>query len=403
MNLKKVSFKNKNNEELYGIIDLPLNQEPHNFAILAHCFSCSKDLQAVTNISRALTLKGFGVLRFDFIRLGENDEVEDANFSGKVDDLIEAANFLKNSYQAPALLIGHSLSGTASVFAADLLPSVKAVALVGTPSDPLRSGNLVKSNEEEIMKTEKATINIGGRDFTINKQFLDDLQNKSLTEIVRHFKRALLILHSPQDNVAGISNAEDIYKAAFHPKSFISLDKADHLLSKKEDSEYAGNMIASWALRYINLPDQEKIHSNSQVAASLNREDMFTTHIVSGNHSFIADEPKKFGGNNFGPNPYEFLSAGLATCTAMTIQMYARRKKWEVDNVTVHIDYAKEHAVDCENCEEATSKIDTFIRKISFTGNLPDEQKKRLLEIADKCPVHKTLMSEIQIKTEEVE
>jgi putative redox protein len=236
-------------------------------------------------------------------------------------------------------------------------------------------------------------------DFTIKKQFLDDLENKSLIDVVSNFKKALLILHSPQDKTVGIKNAEEIYKAARHPKSFVSLDGVDHLLSKKEDSKYVGQVIAGWASRYVEIPPVEAIKSKSKVAASLNDDEKFTTHLKLGDHYFIADEPTSFGGNNFGPSPYEFLSAGLAACTAMTIQMYARRKNWKVENVTCHINYSKDHAVDCEHCEEDSAKIDTFTREIKLTGNLSEEQKTKLLQIADKCPVHKTLHTKTQIIT----
>ncbi len=400
MNIHKVSFTNKDEEQLAGRLELPLDQEPHNFAIFAHCFTCTKNLTAVKNVGRALTEAGFGVLRFDFTGLGESEgDFENTNFSGNVEDLFEAAIFLEKYYRAPTLLIGHSLGGAAAIFAASKIKSIKAVAVINSPSHPSHVMHLLKNSELEINKNGKAKVNLGGIDFTIKKQFLDDLENKSLIDVVSSFGKALLILHSPQDSMVGIKNAEEIYKAAHHPKSFVSLDGVDHLLSKKEDSHYVGEVIAGWASRYVEIPVQKEIKSKSKVAASLNVDDKFTTHLKLGDHYFIADEPKDFGGSNFGPSPYEFLSAGLAACTVMTIQMYAKRKKWEVENVTCHINYSKDHAVDCEHCEEDSAKIDTFTREIKLKGNLTDEQKKKLLEIADKCPVHKTLHTKTQVIT----
>ena len=400
MNIHKVSFTNKDQEQLAGRLELPVNQQPHNFAIFAHCFTCTKNLTAVKNVSRELTAAGFGVLRFDFTGLGESEgDFENTNFSGNVDDLVEAANFLTKNYNAPTIIIGHSLGGAAAIFAADIIPSIKAVAVINSPSDPSHVRNLLQDSTHEITKNGKAKVNLGGIDFTIKKQFLDDLENKSLLKIVGNFKKALLIMHSPTDRIVGIKNAEDLYKAAHHPKSFVSLDGVDHLLSKKEDSSYVGQVIAGWATRYISIPPVEELKSKSKVAASLDGDEMFTTQLKLGDHIILADEPTNFGGNNFGPSPYEFLSAGLAACTVMTIQMYARRKKWEVENVTCHINYSKDHAVDCEHCEEDSAKIDTFTREIKLTGNLSEVQKKRLLEIADKCPVHKTLHTKTQIIT----
>jgi putative redox protein len=404
MNNLKVSFKNKNEELLAGRLELPKNRQPHNFAIFAHCFTCNKNLNAVRNIGQALTNAGFGVLRFDFTGLGESDgDFENTNFSGNVDDLITAAAYLKENYLAPSLLIGHSLGGAAVIFAAAQIPSVKAVTVINSPSNPSHIMHLLKSSEQEIIQNGEAIVNLAGRDFTIKKQFLDDLENKPLTEVVNGFRKALLILHSPQDTTVGINNAEEIFKAARHPKSFVSLDGADHLLSKKEDSEYVGNVIAGWASRYVDIPVENELLSGSEVAASLDTGEQFTTHLKLGDHYFIADEPTGFGGNNFGPSPYQYLSAGLAACTAMTIQMYARRKKWEVLNVTVHINHNKDYALDCENCENESAKIDTFNREIKLEGSLSDEQKKRLLEIADRCPVHKTLHSKTQVITRLIE
>ncbi|MDT0607127.1 bifunctional alpha/beta hydrolase/OsmC family protein [Croceitalea rosinachiae] len=402
MNLQKVSFSNKDGQNLIGRLELPADRTAHNYALFAHCFTCTKNLSAVKNISKALTSNGFAVLRFDFTGLGESDgDFSDTNFSGNVADLVAAANFLKENYEPPSLLIGHSLGGAAVIFAATEIASVDAVATIGAPSDPKHVKHLFKSGLEEIKSNGEAVVNLSGRDFKIKKQFVDDLETKSLPDTAKTLRKPLLIMHSPQDDTVGIKNAEEIYMAAHHPKSFISLDGADHLLFNKKDSTYVGEVISGWAKRYlpINERTEGQLKTNHQVVASLDAIDGFTTQLKVGNHYLIADEPQSFGGNDYGPSPYELVSAGLSACTVMTIQMYAKRKGWVVDNVEVHTSYSKSHAEDCENCEDNTAKIDTFNREIKFTGDLDDKQIQRLLQIADKCPVHKTLHSETQVIT----
>tara|TARA_R100000935_G_scaffold56043_1_gene86807 strand:+ start:931 stop:2145 length:1215 start_codon:yes stop_codon:yes gene_type:complete len=395
----KIKFKNREGIDLNGIIELPDNRTAHNFVLFAHCFTCNKNFFAVKNISDSLIAHGFGVLRFDFTGLGESEgEFEDSNFSGNVEDLFAAAQFLEESYKAPVLLVGHSLGGAAVLYAANKLESVKAVATIGAPSNIGHVKNLLKDDLDEILKNGKAAVNIGGRNFQIKKQFLDDLEKKDLLEIIPKLKKSVLILHSPQDNIVEIKNAEEIYLAARHPKSFVSLDGADHLLSNTKDSKYAGNIIGSWAHRYIDLPTEEKLESDLDVIAHLGPEG-FTTQIKAGKHYLIADEPEKVGGNDFGPNPYEFVSAGLAACTSMTLQMYAKRKGWKLEFVETHVKYAREYASDCEQCEESGAKIDTFHRILKVKGNIDEAQKSRLLEIADKCPVHKSLCTPTQVIT----
>ncbi|TPN85146.1 bifunctional alpha/beta hydrolase/OsmC family protein [Aquimarina algicola] len=400
MSVSKVTFTNTQGQVLSGRLELPANQHPHNFALFAHCFTCNKNLGAVRNISRGLTSQGFGVLRFDFTGLGESEgDFEDTNFSGNVEDLIAAANFLTEQYDAPTLLIGHSLGGAASIFAASEIDSIKAVATIGAPSNPKHVKHLLKSGIDEIEASGQAIINLSGRDFTIKKQFLDDLETKSLPEVAKNLGKALLVMHSPQDTTVGIKNAEEIYISAKHPKSFITLDGADHLLMKKEDSIYAGKVIAEWSSRYVNVPEEPKLRSKSDVVASLDNIKGYTTNMKLGDHFMVADEPEDLGGNNFGPTPYEYLSAGLASCTAITVKMYAERKGWDLQNIEVHTNYDKRHKEDCDNCEDPSAKIDTFERKIKLEGNLDEKQRKRMLQIADKCPVHRTLHSETQVIT----
>lgn len=400
MNLQKVIFYNKAGQQLAGRLELPANQLPHNFVLFAHCFTCNKNLLAIRNISKSLTSSGFGVLRFDFTGLGESKgDFADTNFSGNVEDLIAAAEYLGDTYKEPSLLIGHSLGGAAAIIAAAEIPSIKAITTIAAPSNPVHVKNLLRSNIEEISLKGKAVVNIGGRDFTIKKQFLEDLETRTLVQIVKELRKPILIMHSPQDQIVAIKNAEEIYVAAHHPKSFVSLDGADHLLSDKKDSSYAGSVISGWAKRYLEIPQDKRISSEHQVVASLDASEGFTTSMKVGNHYMMADEPEEFGGNDFGPSPYELVSAGLSACTAMTIQMYVKRKGWGLQNVEVHTSYSKSHAADCLDCESPGTKIDTFHREIKLTGSIDEKQTRRILEIADKCPVHKTLHSETQVIT----
>lgn len=395
----KVKFENPHGEKLAAKIEFPVNQHPHTFAIFAHCFTCNKNLTAVRNISRALNLEGIAVMRFDFTGLGESEgDFADTNFSSNVEDLVHAAEYITQTYQAPSLLIGHSLGGAAVIKAAALLPSIRAVATIGAPFDPSHVSHLLQSGLPEIEKTGIAEVAIGGRKFTVKQQFLEDIKEQNQRDVLQTFKKALLVMHSPQDRTVAIENAFHIYTAARHPKSFISLDGADHLLSNKEDSHYAGCMIANWATRYLELPSKESFQAKKSVALRLSGDD-FTTDIMVRHHSLTADEPLSVGGNDFGPTPYELVSAGLGACTAMTLKMYARRKKWDLQEVRVHLAHSKVHAVDCENCENPKSKIDTFDKVIELEGDLTPEQKERLLEISERCPVHRTLHGSIQINS----
>lgn len=400
MNHSKVTFENDDGDELSGYLELPINREAHNYVLFSHCFTCNKNFFAVKNISTTLAKRGFGVLRFDFTGLGESEgDFADSNFSGNVNDLLAAARFLKENYRAPSLLIGHSLGGAATVFAAQELPSVKAIAAIAAPSSPKHVTHLLKSDLEEIKEKGHAVVNIGGRDFTIKEQFLKDLKEKDLLEVVREMEHALLLLHAPQDDVVEVKNAEEIYLAARHPKSYISLDGADHLLSREQDSVYVGEVISAWSLKYLEFPERSIPETQEQVVANLGSES-FTTEIKAGEHFFVADEPKSMGGNDFGPTPYELISAALAACTSMTIQMYTRKKQWPLKNVETHVNYARSHGEDCKDCNKDSSRIDTFERLIVVEGDLDEFQRKKILEIANKCPVHRTLEQKAKIKTQ---
>ncbi|MGB0949912.1 MAG: alpha/beta fold hydrolase [Marinirhabdus sp.] len=401
MKSSKINFNNAQGIALSAKLDLPLERDPHNFAIFAHCFTCTKDFSAVRNVSKALASEGFGVLRFDFTGLGDSGgDFADTNFSSNVADLLSAADFLAREHKAPSLLVGHSLGGAAVLFAASEIDTVQAVATIGAPSNPVHVKKQLGEQVKIIEREGEASVKLVGRDFTFKKQFLDDLEKKSCETAARNLRKALLIFHSPQDATVSIKNAEDIYHAAHHPKSFVTLNGSEHLLIDKKSAAYVGKVIAGWAGRYIATPLPGTIKTTHQVAASLADEDGFTTLLKLGNHYLKADEPLRVGGKDYGPTPYQLLAGSLSACTAMTLQMYAKRKKWHIENVEVHTSYSKDHAKDCGDCETSgASKIDTFAREIKIEGKLDDKQLKRLLQIADKCPVHKTLHSETQVIT----
>lgn len=395
----KINFPNENGQMLAARLELPLDEKPYTYAIFAHCFTCTKNLNAVRNISRALSLKGIAVLSFDFTGLGESEgEFENTDFSSNVKDLVAAAKYLETNYQSPTLMIGHSLGGTATLISAKKISSVKAVVTIGSPFDPSDIKRHFLDSLDEINKKGEAAIEIGGRPFTIKKEFVEDLEQAKMEKNISELNKPLLVLHSPQDTIVGIDNAAYIFKAAKHPKSFISLDGADHLLSNENDSLYTGDIIACWMKKYIPVPAVESLVSDKKVVVRTSPSG-FTTEIRAGNHLFLADEPESVGGKDLGPTPYDFLSAALGACTSMTLRMYADRKKWPLQDITVHLQHGKIHMEDSKDKDNPKSMIDRFEREIELEGDLTEEQKTRLLEIADKCPVHKTLHSENEIKT----
>ncbi len=400
MRAKKVRFKNREGVALAGRLELPLDKKPQHFAIFAHCFTCSKDLKAVQNITLALSQKGFGVLRFDFTGLGQSEgEFSDTNFTSNVNDIAAAADFLTAHYKAPVLLVGHSLGGTAVLLSGVMLESVKTVATIGAPYAPEHVLNLIKTDIERIRELGEAEVQIAGRAFKIKSQFIEDLEDQGLEKLLSKARgKALLVMHSPQDDTVGVENARLIYEAAHHPKSFVSLDGADHLLSDKKDSLYVGNLIASWVQRYLTYEEEPEEKSAHQVLARID-EGPFLTEIIAGEHHLLADEPIEAGGENLGPSPYELLSAGLGACTAMTLKMYANRKKMEVEEIRVYLNYDNDYLSDCEHCEEEERKIGRFERIIEVKGVLDEKQEKRLLQIANKCPVHRTLEQGLTVET----
>jgi uncharacterized OsmC-like protein/alpha/beta superfamily hydrolase len=402
MTLKKLYFKGSGGNQLSALLDLPADSHPEAFALFAHCFTCTKNLKSANYISRALTRERVAVLRFDFTGLGESEgDFADTNFSTNIADLVAAANFLKAEYEAPKILIGHSLGGAAVLQAAGQISSSKAVAVIGAPADTAHLMRHFEKHRETIAKDGEAEIAIEGRPFRIKKQFLDDLGATQMEEAVRNLRKALLVFHSPMDNTVGIDNAARLFQYARHPKSFISLDQADHLLMDASDARYVGAMIASWVRKYLNLEQPESSKEDdaeSRVVAQIGKAG-FRTEIMANGLSLIADEPVSVGGTNMGPTPYDYLVAGLGACTAMTLRMYADRKQWPLEEVVVSLSHKKIHAKDCEVCETDQAMVDWIERDLELIGPLDVSQLQRLKEIADRCPVHRTLESKVKIKT----
>ncbi len=406
MPTQTITFPGHDGQSLSARLELPTGGMPQSFALFAHCFTCTKNIRAATNISRALAHKNIGVLRFDFTGLGESEgDFSDTNFSSNVEDVVAAGHYLAEHFNAPALLIGHSLGGAAVLQAAQSLPSVKGVATIGAPSDPAHVLGHLKDSLDMIREGGEAEVLLAGRPFRVKQQFVDDLFASKPEEAVRKLDRALLLFHSPVDETVGIENAARLYEMAKHPKSFVSLDDADHLVSRAEDSAYIGEVLAAWARKYVDVdapaPHEGHDHAGERVVAEVGAEG-YQTEIWAKGHSLRADEPASLGGTDTGPTPYDLLLAGLGACTGITLRMYADRKAWPLEGVRVSLDHAKQHLADCENCDDDESRVDRMTRRIELTGPLSDEQRARLMEIADRCPVHKTLEAGTRISTEEV-
>lgn len=399
---ERVEFTGALGETLAAKLELPAGP-PAAYALFAHCFSCSKDILAASRIARRLTAAGFAVLRFDFTGLGQSEgDFANTNFSSNIHDLLAAARYMDAEHGAPALLVGHSLGGAAVIAAAGDLPSVKAVATIGAPADANHVTHQFAEMVDAIKRDGRAEVSLSGRSFTIKKQFLDDIAGHALEEAAADLRRPLLILHSPVDQVVGIDNASRLFVAAKHPKSFVSLDDADHLLRGERDALYAADVIASWAARYVLSPGPAVPQADRDGAVIVRETGRgpFENHVVDGDHVLVADEPVSVGGFDAGPSPYGYLSAALGACTSMTLRMYATRKSLPLDRVTVRTAHSKGHAEDCEACLDGQERnVDIFEREIVLEGALDEAQRARLLEIADKCPVHRTLNSPVVIRT----
>lgn len=392
--MPRIEFSSRTGLTLTGNVELPPGGVWQATAVFAHCFTCSRNIKAARRISRSLARAGFAVLRFDFTGLGESEgDFADTTFSSNLDDLEDAAQWLAGHYAAPQLLLGHSLGGAAVLAVAERLESVRAVATLAAPSDPDHVLAQVGGNLERIEQEGSAEVELAGRSFRIRRDFIEDAREHGLEERLRRLRRALLVLHSPVDEVVGIDNAQAIYAAALHPKSFISLDNADHLLSRNEDSRYAAEVIATWAARFLE-PLRPEPPEGARVKGLT--ADRFLCRIQAGPHELLADEPEASGGTDQGLDPYALLASSLGSCTVMTLNMYARHKGLAVERVTCEVRHRKVHAEDCADCDSNGGMVDELSRHIRIEGDLTEEQHQRMLEIATRCPVHRTLQGRVR-------
>ena len=404
MPTERFQFTGSEGQQLAAALDLP-ERAPMAYALLAHCFTCGKDVLAARRIAVSLAAKGIAVLRFDFTGLGSSEgEFANSTFSSNVADLVLAADHLRKTHKAPAILIGHSLGGAAILAAAGQIAEAKAVVTIAAPSDPAHVTHFFKDRVEDIRSQGNVEVSLAGRPFNIKREFIDDIAEYNLMAQIAKLHKALLVMHSPTDDTVGVENATKIFLAARHPKSFVTLADSDHLLSKKSDALYAADLIAAWVMRYLDPPTAEQAAAASSAAprnvvVRETRDSKYQNEVIVGPHHLFADEPAAVGGADTGPGPYDYVLAGLGACTSITMRMYADRKALPLDRVTVTLSHSKIHAEDCAECETKIGMLDQFDRVIKIEGALDADQRKRLMEIADKCPVHRTLESEIHIVT----
>ena len=404
--MKKISLdiKNRNGENLSAHLITPINGVINNIAIFAHCFTCSSSLAVVKNISNELTNQGISVLNFDFTGLGHSEgDFSETTFSNNISDIIDVNAFLTQNHVAPTILIGHSLGGAAVIISANMLPNIQAVVSIAAPSFVKHVTKHFGNLEEIIEKKGEATLSIGGRPFKIKKQFIDDLESHNLENEVKKLRKPLLIMHSPQDLIVGIENAASLYHKAIHPKSFISLDGADHLITNKKDAFYVAEVIGSWVKRYVEIKKEEieiKDTEGEQVLVYHETIVPYTNHIYTKTHHIYGDEPLDFGGDDLGLSPYELLNAAVGSCTVLTLKLYAQRKQWNLKEVFVYLSYSKKHASELNLEIEEMGQLNHISKKIKLIGDLSKEQKNKLIEIASKCPVHKTVANKVYFETE---
>ena len=399
--MERFEFEGHDGSRLAARLDLP-DRTPRATALFAHCLTCSKDIEAARRIARRLTARGMAVMRFDFTGLGHSEgEFANTGFTSNVEDLRLAAAALGTQIAPPQLLIGHSLGGAAVLAAARAIPSAKAVATIGAPADPAHVLSHLGASLAAIRRDGEGVAVLGGREIRIGRGFVEEVEAATLKDCVAGLRRALLILHAPRDAIVGIDNASALFMAARHPKSFVTLDDADHLLTRPEDAEYAAEVIAAWALRYLDLPPDPAADAPPEGVVRVSEAGAagYLQDVLVGHHHLLADEPAEHGGSNLGPSPYQYLAAGLGACTTMTIRMYARRKGIALDRASVDVTHEKIHAADCADCETKTGKVDVLRRVVRLEGDVTDAEHARLMEIADRCPVHRTLEHEIRVVT----
>ena len=405
--IEKIQFPGHAGNMLAARLDRP-SGPMRTMALFAHCFTCSKDIFAASRIAAGLNAKGIGVLRFDFTGLGASEgEFGNTNFTSNVQDLFAAVDYLRGRGMPPALLIGHSLGGAAVLAAAPEIDEILAVVTIGAPSTADHVTHNFHASLDEIEKNGAAEVTLAGRKFNISKQFIDDVADQKFLEKIGHMKKALLVCHAPLDETVGVENAADIFAAARHPKSFLSLDHADHLLSKREDAVYVADVVAAWASRYFGADamilsqdnERQDTLESDLVEVSETGIGKFTQRIRVGKHVLSADEPTDIGGDDRGPGPFDLVLAGLGACTTMTVRMYADRKSIPLDHVSVQLSRRKINAEDCADCVTEDGEVEEITRDIRLKGDLDDATRTRLLEIANKCPVHRTLSGEIKIRS----
>jgi putative redox protein len=400
----KFDFRSAQGHTLAALLDRP-DGPVRAVALFAHCFTCGKDNKAAQRIAEGLKLHGIAVLRFDFTGLGGSEgEFANATFSSNTDDLVAAADHLRQELAAPALLVGHSLGGAAVLAAAHRVAEARAVVTINAPFDPAHITGLFRQHIDAIEAHGEIEVTLAGRPFRIRRALLDDVNGQHLSARIQTLHKALLVLHAPTDDTVGIEHATRIFTAAKHPKSFISLAGADHLLRRAGDAAYAANVIAAWVERYLDVaanPQSTSDEDPGGVVVRETRRGKFQQEVIAGAHRFLADEPTTAGGMGSGPNPYDLLLAGLGACTSMTLRLYAERKQLPLKRTTVGLHHSKIHGADCAACETKEGMLDRIERWITLEGDLNSEQRARLMEIAEKCPVHRTLKSEIDIRTVE--
>jgi putative redox protein len=395
---KKIEFPGSTGSSLAARLDLPL--EPRAFALFAHCFTCGKDAFAAPRIADALTARSIAVLRFDFTGIGSSEgDFANTNFSSNVQDLIAAADYLRRNHAAPSLLIGHSLGGAAVLAAAPHVPEATAVVTIAAPASAAHVTHNFAADLAEINEKGTAKVTLSGRSFTITKQFLDDVAEQNVLAGLAKLKKALLVCHAPRDEYVGIDNATQIFTAARHPKSFLSLDSADHLLRKREDAIYLADVIAAWASRYLPIAEESAALPPGTVEVCETLTGPLAQRVLAGRHVFMAGEPVEVGGDDAGPGPYDYLLAALGACTSMTMRLYADRKGLAAERFSVRLSHRKVHAQDCADCETKEGNIGEITRDITIEGDIPEAARTRLMEIADRCPVHETLTHEIKIRS----